>query len=127
MTKDARARLGRRLWSVRLTHHPKITMKREDAEALPIFYWANKLTGVQRCKYYLQIHIFSTLLLTLTVRYLHCLYLHRHFDEQCEGKAGMQALVGEADAPSQNYDETGRCGSTAHFLLGEQIDRGAAM
>jgi len=51
MTNDARARLGRRLWSARLTHHPKITMKREDAEALPIFYWANKLTGAQRCKY----------------------------------------------------------------------------
>jgi hypothetical protein len=127
MTNDARARLGRRLWSARLTHHPKITMKREDAEALPIFYWANKLTGVQRCKYYKRIHIFSTLLLTLTVRYLCFLYLHRHDDERCKGKAGVQALVGKADAPSQNYDETKRHGSAAHSLLGEQIDRGAAM
>jgi len=67
------------------------------------------------------------LLLTLTIRYLCFLYLHRHFDEQCEGKAGTQVFVGEADAPSQNYDETGRRGSAAHFLLDEQIDRGAAM
>ena len=34
-----------------ISHHPEITMKREDAEALPIFYWAIKLTGAQRCKY----------------------------------------------------------------------------
>jgi len=68
-----------------------------------------------------------TLLLTLTVRYLCFLYLHRHDDERCEGKAGVQALVGKADAPSQNYDETKRHGSAAHSLLGEQIDRGAAM
>ena len=127
MTNDARARLGLMLWSAMLTLHPKITMNWEDAEALPIFYWTNKLTGAQRCKYYKRIHIFSTLLLTLTVCYLCFLYLHRHFDKRCKGKAGTQALVGEADAPSQNYDETGRRGSAAHFLLGKQIDRGAAM
>ena len=85
------------------------------------------LRCAQRCKYYKRIHMFSTLLLTLTIRYLCFLYLHRHDDERCEGKAGTQALVGEADAPSQNYDETGRRGSAAHFLLGKQIDRGAAM
>ena len=59
------------------------------------------LRCAQRCKYYKQIHIFSTLLLTLTVHYLCFLYLHRHDDERCKGKAGMQALVGEAEAPSQ--------------------------
>ena len=127
MTNDARARLGLMLWSAMLTLHPKITMNWEDAEALPIFYWTNKLTGAQRCKYYKRIHIFSTLLLTLAIRYLCFLYLHRHNDERCEGKAGTQALVGEADASSQNYNELGRCGSPAHFLLDEQIDRGAAM
>ncbi len=69
MTEDARARQGRRLWLARLKPPPIITMKREDAEALPIFYWANKLTEAQRCKYYKRIHIFSTLLLTLTIRH----------------------------------------------------------
>ncbi len=35
-----------------ISHHPEITMKWEDAEALPIFYWAIKLTGgAQQCKY----------------------------------------------------------------------------
>jgi len=44
MTEDARARQGRRLWLARLKPPPIITMKREDAEALPIFYWwANQM------------------------------------------------------------------------------------
>ncbi len=34
-----------------IIYHPEITMKREDAESLPIFYWAINLTGAQRCKY----------------------------------------------------------------------------
>ena len=50
MTKDARARQGRRLWLARLTP-PIITTNRGDAEALPIIYWTNQLTGAPRCKY----------------------------------------------------------------------------
>jgi hypothetical protein len=38
----------------------------------------------------------------------------------------MQALVGKADAP-HNYDETGRRGIAADFLLDESIDGGTKM
>jgi hypothetical protein len=59
------------------------------------------------------------LLLTLTVRYLHCLYLHRHNDERCKGKAGTQALVGEADAPSKEHDDEGCNGKALRRFKGK--------
>jgi hypothetical protein len=38
----------------------------------------------------------------------------------------MQALVGKADIP-HNYNEMGRRGSAANFLLDESIDGGTKM
>ena len=59
------------------------------------------------------------LLLTLTVCYLCCLYLHRYNDERCKGKAGTQALVGEADAPSQEHDDEGCNGKALRRFKGK--------
>jgi hypothetical protein len=60
--------------------------------------------------------------LTLTFRFFAVYFKHRHDDGGCARKAGTNALVGEADAPSHNYDATGRRGTAADFLLGKSND-----